>query len=140
MFVQLLYSLHYLLIPSRLLPRANFISVTMSRGRPPSIDKKLIIEAVLKYKNRIVRENDNLILSETDSVWTVISEELSNIIKPSSIYSYVVNNRFDLRQLLLNSENNGANITITDNTISSIHFLTTLTNHLKIKIPVSFLH
>lgn len=92
----------------------------MPRGRPPLIDSKLIIEAVLKHKNRIVREDDiNFISPETDSVWTEISEDLCNKIKKSSLYSYVMNNKFELRDLLCGSVNNGANTTFTDNTISS---------------------
>lgn len=74
----------------------------MSRGRPPSVDKKLIVDCVLKYKEKIVcEEEENRIVKETNPVWQSISADLENKIQPTTLYSYVVNNRFSLKEYLL---------------------------------------
>lgn len=82
----------------------------MSRGRPPTVKNFLIIEAILKYKDQVVYKSesgDDALVSETNSVWMLISKELDNKIKPASIYSYVVNDRFGVRKLLVHEISNG---------------------------------
>lgn len=94
----------------------------MTRGRPPSVDSELIIKTVLKYKNEIIyKSSENAIQPEKDRIWSIISEELSNRIKPSSMYSYITNNRFNLKNLLFdkNVGNDDSTISADDNNISS---------------------
>lgn len=83
----------------------------MAPGRPPSIDNILIAECVLKHKDRIICNNEeNWIVKEANSVWESINKNLGYKIKPGTVYSYIANNRFDLKTLLL-----GENPTVKSN-------------------------
>lgn len=99
----------------------------MSRGRPPIVDSQLLIETVLKYKDKIIVESERkLIVPEKTPVWSLISDELEGKVKPNSLYSYVVNNKYNLRSLLLGepvfvnspSIHNSTNCTISDDSYS----------------------
>lgn len=73
----------------------------MSRGRPPAVDSQIIIDAIIQHKDEVISKPNNVIVSERHPVWTNISQKLLNKIKPASLYSYVANDRFNLKKLLL---------------------------------------
>lgn len=88
----------------------------MPRGRPPSVDNDSVIQAILNHRHDIICDGkSSSFVQETHSVWTAIAEELLHKIKPSSLYSYVVNNRFSLKNLLLGPAENVLNDETTKN-------------------------
>lgn len=76
----------------------------MSRGRPPTVETSELVDAVLKHKDEIVLPNGTEFVSGKHDIWTLISEELLCKVKGNSLYSYVVNDRFNLKKLLLGIE------------------------------------
>lgn len=83
----------------------------MPRGRPPSVESKTVVQAILNHKNDILPDKEgNAIVVESNPVWSTIAQELLNQIKPSSLYSYVVNNTFHLRDLLFGLDENSCNV------------------------------
>lgn len=103
----------------------------MSRGRPPSVENELLVEVMLKHKKKIICENEEGIVSEWNSVWDSMATELSNKVKPGSLYSYVVNNRFHLRTLLLDSEEKDMNESVDDMNSSCSTILNNLIDNQK---------
>ena len=91
----------------------------MSRGRPPSIESHLIINTLLKHKDEILETEIGSFVSEKNSIWENLSKELSNTIKAASIYSYVVNDRFNLKELLLGKNDDVANKTSVDSNLTT---------------------
>lgn len=77
----------------------------MARGRPPTVGREVLISSVLKFKEKIIsNESESGVISENSPVWQDISVELGNKIKPTTLHSYVVNNKLNLRTLLLGAE------------------------------------
>lgn len=70
------------------------------RGKPAAIDHQLMVHTILQHKSEIL--NNDKIVSATSEVWTKIASELDNKIKPTSLHSYVTNNKFELNTRLLN--------------------------------------
>ncbi|KAK0072461.1 hypothetical protein PV325_011331, partial [Microctonus aethiopoides] len=69
------------------------------RGKPSLIDSKKLIEKIVSEKENIVV--DNRIVSATHEIWTTLALALG--LSPSTLHSYVVNNRYDLKNLLLDN-------------------------------------
>ncbi|XP_067617222.1 uncharacterized protein [Eurosta solidaginis] len=100
----------------------------MPPGRPPTIDNLHIIEAVLMHKDEIIAdEKIKSLVPKTHSVWSKLSEKLGDRIKPCSIYSYVVNDKFSLRTLLFNNtessllKNENEIVSTTNETLQSFY-------------------
>ncbi|KAG5868069.1 hypothetical protein JTB14_020742 [Gonioctena quinquepunctata] len=89
----------------------------MFPGRPASINNDQIVNAILKQKNKVIV--DNSIVSKTNIIWITISEDLGNKIKPSSLHSYVTNDRYSLRKILLGLNDNDISKVSTDDTLNS---------------------
>ena len=90
----------------------------MPRGRPPIVQQSALLEAVVEKKQEILDEN-NSVVPPTNPVWEIIAEKLLHKVQPSSIYSYVVNNRFGLKTALV-GQSNPPNI-MNDLDISSVY-------------------
>lgn len=75
----------------------------MPPGRPPSVKEHEIVDAILKYREGVVVQDDEnySVVLEKNPIWSIVSEDLSNRVKPGTLYSYVVNDRFNLKNLLL---------------------------------------
>lgn len=73
----------------------------MLRGRRACVERQQLVNAVLRYKDELLDCKRNAIVSECHSVWNDISKELLNKISFRSIYSYVTNNRYDLRNIVI---------------------------------------
>ena len=94
------------------------------KGQPSLIDSKQLVEKIISVKGSIV-ENDKIV-SATNQIWTTLAVALS--LSPSTIHSYVVNNRYNLKNLLLdkifydseNSVNNKENNISLNSTASSV--------------------
>ena len=94
------------------------------KGQPSLIDSKQLVEKIISVKGSIV-ENDKIV-SATNQIWTTLAVALS--LSPSTIHSYVVNNRYNLKDLLLdkifydseNSVNNKENNISLNSTASSV--------------------
>lgn len=69
------------------------------RGRIPVIDKSVVTDILLKFKNLILLPGDK-VLSKTSVVWVQISEELNRKKSSLSLYAYVCDNRHGIRDLL----------------------------------------
>lgn len=92
----------------------------MPRGRPPKVEIQKIIEIVLMHKDEIIHdEKSHDLVPETHSVWKIMSAKLLHGIKPSSLYSYVVNNRFSLKNLLF-GETESNSVKNNDTTTSTV--------------------
>lgn len=72
----------------------------MPRGRKRSVSMDVLVNTILKYKNDMLI--DDKIVSKTGAIWQNISEELSEHghIKATSLYTFVVSDKYNLRQLL----------------------------------------
>lgn len=55
----------------------------------------------MKYKDKIVTEKGTII-SKCDSVWVTITKEMDHITTPSSLYTFVTCNRYNVRDKLMN--------------------------------------
>lgn len=74
----------------------------MSRSRPPAIESEVIVQSILKYREKIIlKDEENCIVKEKDSIWHTISNDLKYKVQPTTLYSYAVNNRFSIKNLLL---------------------------------------
>lgn len=69
------------------------------RGRPPKIPSQSIVDAILDESNRILIVDS--VVEKGHEVWQEISANLNNSISPNSLYTYVVNNRFQVKSKLL---------------------------------------
>lgn len=74
------------------------------RGRPAAIDSQKIIDAILARSKEIITSENGSIVEKTNTVWKSISDELKNAISPLSLYSYVTDNRFEIRNKLYENE------------------------------------
>jgi len=54
-------------------------------GRPAKIDKKILIETIIKYKKDIIRK-DYRIISKNNPIWNAIAEELDNNTTLTALY------------------------------------------------------
>lgn len=75
----------------------------MPRGRPSNIDPTKLIEIVSNNKNKIIVQDVNglsVFVPQKNSVWSEICNELDQQIKPATLYSYIVNNRFNLKSII----------------------------------------
>lgn len=76
--------------------------ITKSRGRPAHVSKEKLIATILEHRIDIVSEQDaDHIISEHHAIWSQIEEELLHKIEATTLYSYVCNNKYDLKTLLL---------------------------------------
>ncbi|KAK0071756.1 hypothetical protein PV325_008116, partial [Microctonus aethiopoides] len=67
------------------------------RGKPTKIDSNKLIQRIICERGNIVV--DNKIVSATNEIWTTLSSVFE--LSPSTLHSYVVNNRYNLKNLLL---------------------------------------
>ena len=67
--------------------------------RTPRIASNIVIEKLLTYKDYILLP-DGKILSKQNSIWTQISEELDKTKSAATLYSFVCDNKFNVRDLL----------------------------------------
>lgn len=74
-----------------------------ARGKPCIVDADTIIREVLFFKDEIVQSGK--IVTLRHEVWSTLSQKLS--LSPSTINSYVLNNRFGLRNLLYGDGDKG---------------------------------
>jgi len=56
------------------------------RGRPPVVDKDLLIDCLIKYKDQIVQK-DQRIISKHNPIWITVAQELNNGVTPYSLYT-----------------------------------------------------
>ncbi|KAG5860832.1 hypothetical protein JTB14_019385 [Gonioctena quinquepunctata] len=89
----------------------------MFPGRPASIINDQIVYAILEQKNKVIV--DNSIVSKTNIIWITISEDPGNKIRPSSLHSYVTNNRYSLRKILLGLNDDDISKVSTNDTLNS---------------------
>lgn len=68
------------------------------RGRPRILNEEMIKNVVLSHKEEIVYQNK--IISKQNEVWISLSKELKQI-SSHALYTLVVNNRFNIKNLLL---------------------------------------
>lgn len=95
----------------------------MKRGRIPKIDSSIVIDIILKYKEVVLLPNDKII-SKTNPIWMQISEELDRKKSSASLYSFVCDNKYGIRDLLNNRKvdikiNNSINLNDSSSTINS---------------------
>lgn len=69
-------------------------------GRPGAVNPCEYIRAVLKHTDKIVLQN-NKIAPLSNSVWRDVAMELEGKVKPASIYSLTVCNRYNMMDRLL---------------------------------------
>lgn len=69
------------------------------RGRPPVLNDELIKNAISNHAQEIVT-SEGKIISKHNEIWTTISKEIGQM-KPHNLYTIVVNNRFNIRDTLL---------------------------------------
>lgn len=74
------------------------------RGRPASVEAQKIIEAILPRSKEIIISKSGSIIEKTNDIWKTISAELKNVISPLSLYSYVTDNRFEIKSKLYELE------------------------------------
>lgn len=74
----------------------------MVRGRPQIVNTEILINEILNHRDEIVNsESESGLVTEKHAVWQAISKILDNKIKPSSLYAYVVKNKYDLKTLIV---------------------------------------
>lgn len=74
-------------------------------GKPNTVEPAEIVEKILLHKNEIV--NNQTVCSSKHEVWKRIGDDLK--LAPSTIHSYVCNNRFDLKNQLLGEQETSRN-------------------------------
>ena len=72
------------------------------RGRPGNIDPFKIKEVIWKYKEII--NNNNNIVSKTHDIWNVIAQELENKLTTNNLYVFVMCNRYNIKNEILNKD------------------------------------
>lgn len=87
-------------------------------GRPRTLNEDLIKRTILHYAQDIITSQGKFI-SKYDKIWTTMSQEIGRI-QPHALYTLVVNNRYNIKNILLNktsetdkdlSTNNSSNST-----------------------------
>lgn len=76
-------------------------------GRIPQVNNQLRISTILKYKDQILiveRGVATRVAGKDSKVWTDIAVELSNSVKPITLYNNVINNNYGLRSLLFENQ------------------------------------
>jgi len=71
----------------------------MSRGRPAKIDKHVTIDILMKYKDRLIVDGQKII-SKCDPIWATIAKDLENRLTPISLYTFVLCNKYQVRDKL----------------------------------------
>lgn len=79
------------------------------RGRPIKIDKNKVIELLIKYKSQIVIDNGKII-SKCDAIWSTLSKQIDCYMTPNALYTFVVRNRYNIRDRLMNISSDKQNI------------------------------
>lgn len=79
----------------------------MGRGRKCNVDRELVIESILKYKECVVIKN--VVVSKNDPIWEIISKDLNNKIKPLSLHALACSRKENVRPLLVSGETNFIN-------------------------------
>lgn len=71
------------------------------RGRPTHtlINKDLLIDTFIKYKDQLVEENQKIV-SKHNAIWKTIAKEIENRLTPNSLYTFVTCNRYKIREKL----------------------------------------
>jgi len=62
--------------------------MSQKRGKKPKIDRDLLTEVLLKYKNQIILP-DFRIISKSHSIWIEISKKIEGKKLPIALYTYV---------------------------------------------------
>jgi len=70
-----------------------------ARGRPAKIDKHIIIDVLMKYKDRLIVDGQKII-SKSNPIWATIAKELENQLTPISLYTFVSCNKHQVRDKL----------------------------------------
>lgn len=70
-----------------------------ARGRSAKIDKNVLIDVLINYKDRLIRDGQKVV-SKCDAIWITIAKELKNQLTPLSLYTFVTCNRYNVREKL----------------------------------------
>lgn len=73
-------------------------------GRPPSIEAQKIVNAIINHADKIIISKSGNIVEKRNVIWKTISNILDNKISPYSLYSYVTDNRLNIKNKLFERE------------------------------------
>lgn len=79
------------------------------RGRPIKIDKNKVIELLINYKNQIIFDNGKII-SKCDLICLTLSKQIDDCMTPNALYTFVVCNRYNIRDRLMNTSSDKQNV------------------------------
>lgn len=85
------------------------------KGKKPVIDRESMEKVLLDHSKNLIRGNS--VVPKTDEIWKVVAQKIQNS-KPETLYSYVVNDRFNLKKILFGraiSPEVNANDSVNDN-------------------------
>ena len=91
----------------------------MPRGRPASVPTETLISTVVAHSDQIFV--NGAVVPKNQPIWKMISAKVENKIKPASIYSLVMNNRYNMLSKIKEQLNIIVNPEIVDDSAAEIN-------------------